>query len=51
MGGRKNGWIAKVDNVVLRLGGFAKVDNRFEYEEWLGGAFFENAPLSGLLKE
>ncbi len=24
-----DGWVAKVDNVFLRLGGFAKVDNRF----------------------
>ena len=24
-----DGWFAKVDNVFLRLGGFAKVDNRF----------------------
>jgi len=28
MGGWADGWFAKVDNVFLRLGGFAKVDNR-----------------------
>ncbi len=32
-----DGWFAKVDNVFLRLGGFAKVDNRFGYEKWLQG--------------
>ena len=51
MGGRRDGralcevwvdrwaeeWFAKVDNVFLRLGGFAKVDNRFVYEKWLQG--------------
>ena len=37
MGGRRNGWFAKVDNVSLRLDGFAKVDNRFGYEKWLQG--------------
>jgi hypothetical protein len=37
MGGRRDGWFAKVDNVFLRLGGFAKVDNRFGYEKWLQG--------------
>ena len=30
-----DGWFAKVDNVFLRLGGFAKVDNRFGYEIWI----------------
>jgi hypothetical protein len=39
MGGRyvRYGWVggfAKVDNVSLRLGGFAKEDNRFGYEKW-----------------
>ena len=34
MGGWADGWFAKVDNVFLRLGGFAKVDNRFGYEKW-----------------
>ena len=37
MGGWADGWFAKVDNVFLRLGGFAKVDNRFGYEKWLQG--------------
>ena len=37
MGGQRNGWFVKVDNVFLRLGGFAKVDNRFGYEKWLQG--------------
>ena len=32
--GLRNGWFAKVDNVFLRLVGFAKVDNRFGYEKW-----------------
>jgi hypothetical protein len=25
----RNGWVAQVDNIFLRLGGFAKVDNGF----------------------
>ncbi len=25
-----DGWVAKVDNISLRLGGFAKVDNRLK---------------------
>ena len=37
IGGQRNGWFAKVDNVFLRLGGFAKVANRFGYEKWLQG--------------
>ena len=31
---RRDGWFAKVDNVFLLLGGFAKVDNSFGYEKW-----------------
>ena len=32
-----DGWVAKVDNVFLRLGVFAKVDNRFGYEKGYKG--------------
>ena len=31
------GGFAKVDNVFLRLGGLANVDNGFGYEKWLQG--------------
>jgi hypothetical protein len=40
MGGQRDGWMggfAKVDNVFLRLGGLANVDNGFGYEKWLQG--------------
>ena len=32
-----DGWVAKVDNVLLQLGGFAKVDNRLGHEKWIQG--------------
>ena len=39
IGGQRNGWFAKVDNVFLRLGGFAKVDNRLDMKNgYKGGA-------------